>query len=682
MLLGAGAFLRFHRLGTLGLCADEGFMYLAVRGILERGSPVLETGFAYTRGPLLLYMQAWSAELFGLGPFALRFPAAVFGLACVPVAYAVGRLLLGSPYGWVLAAVVALSGWEVEMSRYARFYTPLQFGALAAVACFVVGFVNGRSWLARVGFVLAVAFALSLHPLAITLAVLPLLWTVARGVSMRSRVLGAAGTGVILAGFVVIGQVEERWAQGLMTGAATELEITDQVKDADELGPSLNVGGQQVLLPTLRGVQALVGASSKWALLSWAAVLAAGVGLFVTALRKPARPGESRGPEWVFGGLALASSAAGLFMLALVGVLGMLAWRTRRWSDLCRAPVAWTLVGVLGAMGPQLVGGYWNLGIGKQQAVARLFDYPDLGGFLIKWLWWGWPVVGLLLAVGVIAVSVGGSTRDDGKLRGGYVLVGSMVGGLCVCGLVGGYFSESRYFYHLYPTLLLIAAYPVVEIGRWATRRGVPIALVAVVLSGATAFAVDDLDPRSGWNPATRGYGDLRNRVRSILNWGAFADYHADHAGLGAWVQAQRKPGDLVVVTGPPHMTALYKAYCPPVDVAITQMQLFTRVRSGDNGLLIDGVTGCELYGDDPEALHARFEAVRAAGGDVWILTDERVMGREALLSDRMKGWLSQASAAPAHVGADGRTWVLRWPEGAAAPEPSVELDEATGAEP
>src|SRR5688572_5578807 len=123
LIVAIGAYLRIADLGALGFRWDEDLSGLAVRAILEKGVPELPSGMVYLRGGFFSHLMAASASLFGFSEFALRLPAALFGIALIVVAYAYGAALFGRAVGLVTAGVLAISFWDIDLARYARFYS-------------------------------------------------------------------------------------------------------------------------------------------------------------------------------------------------------------------------------------------------------------------------------------------------------------------------------------------------------------------------------------------------------------------------------------------------------------------------------------------------------------------------------------------------------------------------------
>ncbi len=170
LIVAVGAYLRLANLGALGFRWDEDLSGLAVRAILEKGLPELPSGMIYLRGGLFSHLMAASASLLGFSEFSLRLPAALFGIALIVVAYVFGAALFGRVVGLVTAAVLAISFWDIDLARYARFYSA--FSVFYVLTLYAIWQFRVKAPSAA-GGVLCVALAivtLSLHDLAYSLA--------------------------------------------------------------------------------------------------------------------------------------------------------------------------------------------------------------------------------------------------------------------------------------------------------------------------------------------------------------------------------------------------------------------------------------------------------------------------------------------------------------------------------
>lgn len=82
--------------------------------------------------PFFFWLMNVSIHTLGNTPFGLRLPAVLFGSACIPLLFWVGRRWAGTAVGLLAAALMALSGYQVAHSQDARPYTLATLLALVA----------------------------------------------------------------------------------------------------------------------------------------------------------------------------------------------------------------------------------------------------------------------------------------------------------------------------------------------------------------------------------------------------------------------------------------------------------------------------------------------------------------------------------------------------------------------
>ena len=131
-LTALAAALRLPTLGSQSLWLDE-----VLTGNLARGSlgDLFHVVAQQEANPPLFYLLEWVwTRVAGTSEFALRLPSALFGIALVPVGYAIGRRLAGERTAVALAALVAVHPLLVYYSQEARGYSAV------ALAC-AVGFL-------------------------------------------------------------------------------------------------------------------------------------------------------------------------------------------------------------------------------------------------------------------------------------------------------------------------------------------------------------------------------------------------------------------------------------------------------------------------------------------------------------------------------------------------------------
>ncbi|HEV8049305.1 MAG TPA: glycosyltransferase family 39 protein [Thermoplasmata archaeon] len=118
-----GAYDRLHALGALSLWNDEAQSTLVSFTILQHGYPVITAKHLVNDyEPLYPYLEAGSIAILGHSNFAYRLPAALLGIASIPLAYYIGSRLRDRYVGLTLAAMMALSSEFTAWSRQARWY--------------------------------------------------------------------------------------------------------------------------------------------------------------------------------------------------------------------------------------------------------------------------------------------------------------------------------------------------------------------------------------------------------------------------------------------------------------------------------------------------------------------------------------------------------------------------------
>ena len=200
-LTALAAALRLPTLGSQSLWLDEVLTARLAEGSL---GDLIHRVAEQEANPPLFYLLEWGwTRLAGTSEFALRLPSALFGIALVPVAWAIGRRLGGERAATALAALVAVHPLLVYYSQEARGY------AAVALAC-AVGFLYFLDTLkgeaGGVRWALASAVALGCHyfaifPIAIEAAIL--LWR-------RGRAVLPALAGVAVAGAALLPLVLEQ----------------------------------------------------------------------------------------------------------------------------------------------------------------------------------------------------------------------------------------------------------------------------------------------------------------------------------------------------------------------------------------------------------------------------------------------------------------------------------------
>lgn len=659
-LTAVGFWLRVRNLGALGLELDEGHQALAVRGILEHGLPRVPSGDLYSRGWPFLYLEAAAAAVLGLSEFALRLPGVLFGTASIGMIYLLGARVFSRGVGLLAAAIFTFSIWEIEFARYARMYTAFQFAYLIALYNFYRGYVEGERT-HQVLLPFAAAFAISLHALGVMLAtlfVIPFLlrrYTVARPAAL---VLNAASIGIFWIGYTRLirvmnptdGDASNAVESALLPGegflrqvAAAAASVVREDFNIPPLGLVRELGRDAPMLLALAAALVLIACGY----LAWTARRAAEPRLQVLLIAALVAVGLHQF------GLALAVVAAALFLYwdRLVSLERglMLAWSAA--------------VALLAAF-------WWAVASDARLAAADLeraeafFAYPVFYRYFLRWYWEGWPrlTIAVVVALGLLSYR---AARGHGPGTCLFV-AGAVLLPALATSFLRSPFYEARYTFHLYPVVVLIGAYLLVEaaaaVWRWAAARepsvsrwrAPGVALLAFVLA---LVVTQDINPIEAHAIGERSYRSPRDKIRAHINWEQYAVFHQDHRGPALYVRANMQPGDKVVVFGPPHRASLYQHYIGQVDGVVSEVP--ERLYSRRRGRLVHYMTGSDVIRrfEDLERLIAAPRDYR-----IWILSDRQLLGAGVKLHSAeakaaMTRWLETAD--PGCEGQDGVTFCV-----------------------
>jgi hypothetical protein len=640
LLLAIAAMLRLWRLGALGLEVDEGIQGLTVQGWLRTGLPLLPSGLVYQRAVPFSGLQAISAWAFGLDEFALRLPAALFGVAAVAVTFAIARALFDHRVAWVAAVFIALSAWELELSRYARFYTAFQVAwGLAFLSLYraLAEERRGYWW----GFAAAAIAAISVHELSVLLAIYLFLPLFDRSVSWNSR---AAAVAAVIPLAVVWAGARRLMAPFIASFAPPHgLESLTAVAVPGRLlrgFPTMRLPGVETVAEVLRERPLVFGI-----LLS----VTLGAAALIVLWRGP---GGWRAV--ILPLVAIALGASHLFVAAGLAILLHVAWfgmSLRSFGSRVLLP-AYAALGLLLALWAALL--YGRLDGDPKSLALALFGFPNLLQHFLYWFVLGWPVF-------LMVIVIGGIVMFDRFLRTGdrsmLYLLGGIIGPVTVASAYQSFF-ESRYVFHLYPLLAILFAWSLTRgseaiAGRLGMVHRSRLVLAAVAAVGFLASV--DVGSRT-WAPLVRSHSSPRDTMRSVISWNAYAGFHQDHQAPSRFVTANASDGDRVAVVATLHQLAVYAFYLGRIDVSLARAEDADHHRLR-NGRIVERTTGSEVVFDPEQLVQA------PEGGTTWLLTDE------VLLSDDVE-------ELPAHLrrdtraivgeatyrGRDGVTFVRRFP--------------------
>jgi|GEM_PF-1615101 len=147
-LIIAGFWIRLYKLGALGLWWDEMTTGTYVQRILETGTPISPSGLVYYwRGVAYSYLAALFAFTFGNNEFWLRIPSVIFGMMIAIFAFAFSLKCTKDKWiSLIVLAFLVFSTYNIEYSRFARFYVMNAALFMVAILFFWRGFFENKTW--------------------------------------------------------------------------------------------------------------------------------------------------------------------------------------------------------------------------------------------------------------------------------------------------------------------------------------------------------------------------------------------------------------------------------------------------------------------------------------------------------------------------------------------------------
>jgi len=129
-LVAWGAWLRFSHL-------DHGFWLDEVTTWWHANLPFSHLWFTPYRMPHIFALTRFFLLLGGGSEAWIRLPYALYGVLCIPAAYALGRRLFGAEEGLAAAFLTASSSYLIHYSQEARYYPLLVFYSTCVLYCLV-----------------------------------------------------------------------------------------------------------------------------------------------------------------------------------------------------------------------------------------------------------------------------------------------------------------------------------------------------------------------------------------------------------------------------------------------------------------------------------------------------------------------------------------------------------------
>jgi hypothetical protein len=641
-----GAYLRLANLGALGFRWDEDLSGLAVRAILETGMPELPSGMLYLRGGIFSHLMAASAALFGFSEFSLRLPAALFGIALIPAGYVFAATLFGKRVALATAALIAISFWDIDIARYARFYSA--FSVMYVLTLYAI-------WRFRVqtpsaaGGVLCIAlavFTLTLHDFAYSLALAFFYPLALRGPgawrSPREWLWPVSAAGTLFVSFLV-------WRDYVLS--ARFVPAAEAAADAG--APGVEIDQSLIDLPDLPLLKGML------AELPWFVPLVAltAIGLALAAGRR------FRSSHGEVAALALiaALAAVQLFNLALIGVL-LLAFAKRTGLPALRSPEVIASIALIAVTFAAWLAAVLAAGIDinplqpttPRAIVRELLDYPYF------YVFWGfpneWPLAAAVASVGALVVFNWAAGPSNERSAAGRFALLALAGPIVSNAMFEGPFELFRYNAAFNTLFFVFVAVAFVHWGElvaaWRPQRQWHSLSRPAAAFGTAALVLlavmYDLNPVRGLLAIEREYANDGTLYRTFgmtaySDFKTTADYVAQHAS----------PGDLIVTPD----SREYYNYLGRVDLWL-RSDRYAGQSYAQDGVLRDLYVGTRVV----TTLEELKKALAKPNSTKWVLASSSVLERsQAAVAPEIRDFLLNAESHVVYVGRDRDRKVYRF---------------------
>jgi hypothetical protein len=165
-----GFIIRVYLLEFNDLQGDENVSWDAAKGILKTGVPQSSSEIWYTRSPAYHYMLATWLKIFGDSIFTARLLSVLWGTATLVIIFILAKKITkNSVLSLIITAFFMIDPWEIQVSRFIRFYQVMQCMSLLSFWLFIKGFIEQDKRLYQWLFYIVITFTILNQEVTVTL---------------------------------------------------------------------------------------------------------------------------------------------------------------------------------------------------------------------------------------------------------------------------------------------------------------------------------------------------------------------------------------------------------------------------------------------------------------------------------------------------------------------------------
>ncbi|MEO2048073.1 MAG: glycosyltransferase family 39 protein [Pirellulales bacterium] len=618
LLILVGMPFRLIHLSDLSFYADEETTALAARSLNKQGKAQMPSGMEYRRALPYTWLNAKIVDVLGSeSEGAYRLGSALIGILAAPMLFFLGRTFVGMGPAFLAGLFLALSEWHLVFSRMARMYVPFTFFYVLAAWSIWRWATTARGRYLAAGIIAFIVTA-SLHFLGmfvVLFAVLPLLYEGTAAVSA----LALVGFAVLGAGGLLL---YDQYFVAPPYGAFRNLDVTNRIQSGTS---SIFITNYS---PVILGLSLFVGICvALWIL--WK---------FNATSRERHSWTEQISLAFCFGtvvsslfvgqiGAAIAATTVALLILQIPVITLLVHYRI------------WVVVGIIVSL---VWASFMVVDLGLYQGIKSLFYFPYPYTLFLSWQF---PIVSIFALVAVFRLILLGTSEESVR-----VLTLSILLPILVLGTVSKW-GSTRYFFHLYPFILLIAGVGLHRLTNWLFRSVQCGPKKSLVL--ASMLIISGL---LGQHGLLQAFTIMNiSHGQSVDSSVHMFSFRPDHANPGQFVRAHAKDNDVIIA-----VDMLEQAwYIGRVDY---WLRSFSDAKNflylDESGSRRDIYVSSQLLETQTEIDMLMTEVRDHA---LWVITSGEIdLASSSALNTVQREWLSELDRSDAEVfiGKDGRTKV------------------------
>lgn len=217
-----GLVIRLYGLDIQSWWMDEGYSINAALSTIEKGYPILDSGWVYDGQIVYTYPLAASIKLFGLHNWSTRIPSVIFNMLFLGVIFQFCRRFFNKRVAILVTLFMTFSYWEIAWARQARNYAMFQLFFWISIYYFWDIIFNKFSYRKLIIWISSSLIALLTHGLAMLLIPIYAITFISehwkKVIKEKMRILLRKETLIVSIALLVIVIIFETKITGVLTG--------------------------------------------------------------------------------------------------------------------------------------------------------------------------------------------------------------------------------------------------------------------------------------------------------------------------------------------------------------------------------------------------------------------------------------------------------------------------------